>query len=44
VQLGVELTGFPNCQAFFERIKGRPSVQKLLAYEASVVADFAKAA
>lgn len=44
VQLGVELTGFPNCQAFFERVKSRPSVQKLLAYEASVVAEFAKAA
>jgi glutathione S-transferase len=44
VQLGVEMTGFPNCQAFFERIGNRPSVQKLLAYEASVVAGFAKAA
>lgn len=44
LQLGVELTGFANCQAFFDRIKDRPSVQKLLAYEASVVSEFAKAA
>jgi glutathione S-transferase len=43
-QLGVELSGFPHCQAFFERIRQRPSVQKLMAYEASVQAAFAKAA
>jgi glutathione S-transferase len=44
MQLGVELDGYSNCQAFFDRIKSRPSVQKLLAFEASVQAEFAKAA
>lgn len=44
MQLGVELDGYPNCQAFFERIKSRPSAQKLLAFEASVLTEFAKAA
>lgn len=43
-QLGVDQTGFPNCQAHFARIQQRASVQKLLAYEQSVVAAFAKAA
>ncbi|MCC6889703.1 MAG: glutathione S-transferase family protein [Hyphomicrobiales bacterium] len=42
-QLGVELSGFPNCQAFFERIQARESVQKVSAFEASIVAEFAKA-
>lgn len=44
LQLDVSLSGFPNCQAFLERIKARPSVQKLLAYEASVQTEFNKAA
>ena len=43
-QLGVDASGFPNCMAHFERIKNRPSVQKLLDYEKSVQAEFAKAA
>ena len=43
-QLGVDASGFPNCQAHFERLKTRPSVQKLLDYEKSVQAEFAKAA
>lgn len=43
-QLGVELAGFPHCQSFFERIKARASVQKVLAFEAAVLAEFAKAA
>jgi glutathione S-transferase len=43
-QFDLDLTGFPNCLSHFERIKRRPSVQKLLAYEDSVKAEFAKAA
>jgi glutathione S-transferase len=43
-QLGADLAGFPNCAAFFERIKQRPSVQKLLDYEKSLQAEFTKAA
>ena len=39
-QLGVEATAFPNCLAHFERIKKRPSVQKLFDYEQSVLAEF----
>lgn len=35
---------FRNCTAHFERMKERPSVQKLLAYEQHVQAEFAKAA
>lgn len=34
---------FKNCTAHFERMKKRPSVQKLLAYEKSVQDEFAKA-
>jgi glutathione S-transferase len=44
IQLGVDLSGFPNCLAHLERMKARPSVQKLLAYEASVQAEMAAAA
>ena len=40
----LDLSGFTNCMAHFERMKARPSVQKLLAFEASVQAEFAKAA
>jgi glutathione S-transferase len=40
----LDLSGFANCMAHFERMKTRPSVQKLLAYEKSVQAEFAKAA
>jgi glutathione S-transferase len=43
-QLGVDASGFENCAAHFERIKGRASVQTLLAYEKSVQAEFACAA
>jgi glutathione S-transferase len=41
---GIHLSGFPNCLAHLERMKARPSVQKLLAYEASVQAEMAAAA
>jgi glutathione S-transferase len=43
-QFELDLSGFPNCLAHFERIMSRPSVQKLLAWEKSVLAEFAKAA
>lgn len=40
----LDLSRFANCVAHFERMTARPSVQKLLAFEASVQAEFAKAA
>jgi len=40
----VDMSEFKNCMAHFERMKARPSVQKLLAFEKSVQAEFAKAA
>lgn len=43
-QFDLDMSGFKNCMAHFERMKGRPSVQKLLAFEKSVQAEFAKAA
>jgi glutathione S-transferase len=43
-QFGLDFAGYKNCSAHFARMTGRPSVQKLLAFEKSVQADFAKAA
>ena len=43
-QFELDLSAFRNCLAHFGRMKQRPSVQKLLAFEQSVQADFAKAA
>jgi len=43
-QFNLDLSGFPNCSAHFERMKSRPSVQKLLAFEKSVQEKFASAA
>jgi len=43
-QFELPLAPFKNCTAHFERMKTRPSVQKLLDYEKSVQAEFAKAA
>ena len=43
-QFELDLSGFQNCTAHFERMTKRPSVQKLLAFEKSVQEDFAKAA
>ena len=43
-QFDLDLSGFVNCSAHFERMKCRPSVQRLLAYENAVQAEFAKAA
>lgn len=43
-QFELDLSSFKNCIAHFERMKKRPSVQKLLAFEKSVEEKFAKAA
>jgi glutathione S-transferase len=43
-QFNLDLSGFRNCLAHFERMKQRQSVQKVLAYEAEVQAEFANAA
>ena len=43
-QFGLDVPQFKNCRAHMLRMESRPSVQKLLAYEKSVQADFAKAA
>jgi len=43
-QFDLDLSRFRHCTAHFERMHGRASVQKLLAYEKSVQAEFAKAA
>ena len=43
-QFELDLSLFKNCIAHFERMKQRPSVQKLLALEKSVQEEFAKAA
>jgi len=43
-QFELDLAKFANCQAHFQRIGNRPSAQKVLTYEKSVQAEFAKAA
>jgi glutathione S-transferase len=40
----LDLAAFRNCQAHYERMKQRPSVQKLLAHEKRVQEEFARAA
>jgi len=44
IQLGVDISGFPNVQAHFNRMLERPSVKKLLAFEKEVNETFAKTA
>ena len=44
LQFKLDLSGFSNCSAHFERMTSRPSVQKLLSYEKAVQEEFAKAA
>lgn len=44
LQFNLDLSGFKNCTAHFERMKARPSVQKVLAFEQSVQEKFAAAA
>jgi glutathione S-transferase len=43
-QLNLEVSQFRHCLAHFERMGNRPSVQQVLAYEAEVQREFAKAA
>jgi glutathione S-transferase len=43
-QFELDLSGFKHASAHFERMKQRPSVQKVLAFEKSVQEEFAKAA
>jgi glutathione S-transferase len=43
-QFDLDLSAFANCAAHFERMQSRASVRKLLAYEKSVQAEFARAA
>jgi glutathione S-transferase len=40
----LDLSKFPNCHAHLERMKKRPSVQKLLAFEQRIQESFAKTA
>ena len=40
----VALSDFPNVAAHFKRMRDRPSVKKLLAYEKEVNEEFAKTA
>jgi glutathione S-transferase len=43
-QFNLDVSPFRNCLAHFERMKQRPSVRKLLAYEEEVQTAFAQAA
>jgi glutathione S-transferase len=43
-QFDLDLSEFQNCSAHFERMRARPSVQKLLAYEKAIKQEFAQAA
>jgi glutathione S-transferase len=43
-QFELDLSGFKNCDAHFQRMLARPSVQKVYAFEKSVQEEFAKAA
>jgi glutathione S-transferase len=40
----LDVSGFKNCMAHFERMQTRASVQKVLAYEKQVLEEFAQAA
>ena len=42
VTFKLDLSGFPHCMAHYERMLQRPSVQKVLAHEKAVDAEFAK--
>lgn len=42
-ELGVESSRFANVTRHFSRVQARPSAQKLLAFEKTVIADFARA-
>jgi glutathione S-transferase len=42
MSFGVDFSTYPNCMAHFERVQARPSTQKLIAFEAQVLASFKK--
>jgi glutathione S-transferase len=44
ISFKLDLAAFPNCLAFVERLQQRPSLQKLLAHEQAVEAEFARTA
>jgi len=44
ISFKVDVSGFRNCVAHFERMRERPSVKKVLAYEKQVQDAFARAA
>ncbi|HEY7656782.1 MAG TPA: glutathione S-transferase family protein [Burkholderiales bacterium] len=44
VSFKLDLSGFGNCMAHFERMHERPSVQRVIAYEKQVQEAFARAA
>jgi glutathione S-transferase len=44
VSFKLDLAAFANCHAHFERMKQRPSVQKVMAYEKKLQEEFARAA
>lgn len=44
VSFKLDLAAFGNCLAHYERMKERPSVRKVIAYEKQVMAEFARAA
>ena len=44
ISFKLDVTGFRNCSAHHERMRGRPAVQKVLAYETKLQEEFARAA
>jgi glutathione S-transferase len=42
VTFKLDLSGFPHCMAFFERMQQRPSIRKVLAHEKAVDAEFVR--
>ncbi|MBS1219631.1 MAG: glutathione S-transferase, partial [Proteobacteria bacterium] len=40
----LDLSSFPHCMAFVERLQQRPSLQQVLAHEKAVEAEFARTA
>ena len=44
ISFKLDVSGFRNCFAHYERMRGRPAVQKVLAYETKLQEEFARAA
>ena len=44
ISFKLDVSGFRNCVAHHERMRGRPAVQKVLAYETKLQEEFARAA